>query len=257
VLLMAAVLAVVPVAALAEPPGGIPPACDNPRGGPGSGNGYDPCTPTTPTTVPTTPTTVPTTPTTVAATPTTVPTTPTTTVPTTPTTVPATPTTTVPTTTTTTVAATTTSTTSTTLATITGVPIEPAAPGGVASPDPGAGSGLLNFDTTGMAPSLAGAVMIVGNAGDTPFEPADMPDQPTNVSVSINHLLGPVAPPALVDAVASPLVVLEALVAAMTSSSQSLIVPGIVLLVSFAVSGPAAPRALRGRGPRAHSRRRG
>src|SRR3990172_4876827 len=126
VLLMAAVLAVVPVAALAEPPGGIPPACDNPRGGPGSGNGYDPCTPTTPTTVPTTPTTVPTTPTTAPTTPTTV-----------------------PTTTTTTVAATTTSTTSTTLATITGVPIEPAAPGGVASPDPGAGSGLLNFDTDG------------------------------------------------------------------------------------------------------------
>jgi hypothetical protein len=89
----------------------------------------------------------------------------------------------------------------------------------------------------GMDASLAGAVMIVAKAGDTALEPGDMPEAAGGLSVSINRLLGPVAPPALVDAVTSPLVMLEALVAAMTSSSQSLIVPGIVLLVGVGVPG--------------------
>lgn len=53
------------------------------------------------------------------------------------------------------------------------------------------------------------------------------------IAAPIHRLLGPVAPPALVDAVASPLVILQALVVALTSSSQSLIVPGVALLLGL------------------------
>jgi hypothetical protein len=80
-----------------------------------------------------------------------------------------------------------------------------------------------------MPPSLAGAVVIVTKMGEVPATAAA--EIPESFSVRIDHLLGPVVPPALADAVVSPIVVLQALVAAMTSSSESLVVPGVVLLL--------------------------
>ena len=47
--------------------------------------------------------------------------------------------------------------------------------------------------------------------------------------------LDPVLPPALTDAVMAPLIVGEALLAALISSSQSMIIPGVALLLSLIV----------------------
>ena len=254
VVLLAAALSALPVTALAKPPDGVPPGCNRDGGGPGGGNENDPCLPTTtvPVTVPTTTTTIAaTTTTTVAATTTTEPgATTTTTEPGATTTEPgATTTTTEPGATTTEPGATTTTTapgatttTTTTAGTTTTAaggaasrPSDPGTPGAVVTlPAP---AGLHGVDMHGMNSSLAGAVMIIAKSGDTAPGATDMPDTASGLSVSINRLLGPVAPPALVDAVASPLVVLEALVAAVTSSSQALIIPGIVLLVGFGIPG--------------------
>ena len=85
------------------------------------------------------------------------------------------------------------------------------------------------IDLAVMPPTLAGAVVIVAKMGDVPALPAA--EIPESFSVRIDHLLSPVVPPALADAVVSPIVVLHALVAAMTSSSESLIVPGVVVLL--------------------------
>lgn len=94
--------------------------------------------------------------------------------------------------------------------------------------------GLGAVDMTGMEPALAGAVkMVHGPEQDTP---APGPGAAT-MATRVERLLGPVAPPALVDAVASPLVIFEALIDALTSSGQALIVPGIAFLVGLGLPG--------------------
>lgn len=57
------------------------------------------------------------------------------------------------------------------------------------------------------------------------------------MSDGFHDLLAPVLPPALVDAAASPLVIVDALYDAFTSSGQALIVPGIAFLFGFGVPG--------------------
>lgn len=57
------------------------------------------------------------------------------------------------------------------------------------------------------------------------------------LSGGVEGLLSPVLPPAVVRAVASPLVIVEALAKALASSGQALIVPGIAFLFGFGVPG--------------------
>jgi hypothetical protein len=88
-----------------------------------------------------------------------------------------------------------------------------------------------------MAPRMAGAVEMLKNRnGNSVDEPAG--DVSTGVmSDGVHNLLSPVLPPALVEAVASPLVIVDALYDAFRSSGQALIVPGIAFLFGFGVPG--------------------
>lgn len=142
------------------------------------------------------------------------------------------------TTTTTTTASTTTTTTvatTTTTTTVAGGGIPPdagTAPGTAVATAPD--RGLKAMDMEAMAPSLAAAVSIVPKMGESSAGAVVLPE---TLSVRLDHLLGPAVPPALADAVVSPIVVLQALVVAMTSSSQSLLVPGVVLLLGLGLPG--------------------
>jgi len=216
VLAAATLVGVGPLSALAKP---RDPDCPKSDGNPADGHGQDgllgdlldlldPACLTTTTTTTTAPTT---TTTTVVATTTTAPGSATTT--------------TVATTTTTTVVATTTTTT---------VPSATTPPGGgddggdpVASPVVPHGLGAI--DPAELPGSLVGALAIVNKMDDAVAE--SEPRMAESLSVRLDHLLGPAVPPVLADAVVSPIVVVQALVAAMTSSSQSLIVPGVVVLL--------------------------
>lgn len=222
---VATLVGVGPISALAKPPD---PACTRSDGNPDDGHGKDlgggllgllECPPVgTTTTIPTPPIT---TTTTVATTTTTAHGGGTTT------------TTTSDSTTTTTLPASTTTTT-TTLASTT-----PPSAGGGSGTGPGAAAasprGLGSVDRSDLPTSLVGALAIVDRVDQA--RPAASPEAVETLSVRLDHLLGPAVPPALADAVVSPIVVLQALVAAMTSSSQSLIVPGAVLLLGLGLPG--------------------
>jgi hypothetical protein len=95
--------------------------------------------------------------------------------------------------------------------------------------------GLGAIDLADMPTSLVGALAMVDKMDDAAV--TTHPEMPETLSVRLDHLLGPAVPPALAEAVVSPIVVLQALVAAMTSSSQSLIVPGVVLLLGVGLPG--------------------
>jgi len=128
----------------------------------------------------------------------------------------------------------------TTTSTTTTVPSGATNPaGGVGGSGPGAAAatphGLGAIDLSAMPSSLVGALAIVDKMGDAAATTS--PEMPESLSVRLDHILGPAVPPALADAVVSPIVVLQALVAAMTSSSQSLIVPGVVLLLGVGLPG--------------------
>ncbi|MBI5157220.1 MAG: hypothetical protein HZA58_04315 [Acidimicrobiia bacterium] len=229
---VATLVGVGPISALARP---SDPDCPKSDGNPGDGHGKDlvgglggllDCPPVGTTT-------------TIPATSTTTTTTTTTTVPATTTTTPpgggdTTTTTSGPPTTTTTTLPATTTTTSTTVASTTTPPA-----GGGSGAGPGAATavprGLGSIDRSELPTSLVGALAIVDKVDQA--MPATSPQVPETLSVRLDHLLGPAVPPALADAVVSPIVVLQALVAAMTSSSQSLIVPGAVLLLVVGVPG--------------------
>lgn len=55
----------------------------------------------------------------------------------------------------------------------------------------------------------------------------------TGISGSIGRLLEPILPPSIVDVVMSPLILGEALLGAVFASSQMLLVPGLLLLISL------------------------
>jgi hypothetical protein len=71
----------------------------------------------------------------------------------------------------------------------------------------------------------------------------DVSDDPASragagtMSDGLRHLLSPVLPPAVVDVVLSPLVIFDALLEALVSSGQALIVPGVAFLLGFGVPG--------------------
>jgi hypothetical protein len=69
----------------------------------------------------------------------------------------------------------------------------------------------------------------------------DVSDDPASragtMSDGLRHLLLPVLPPAVVDVVLSPLVIFDALLEALVSSGQALIVPGVAFLLGFGVPG--------------------
>jgi len=153
-------------------------------------------------------------------------------------------------TTTTTVASTTTTTTAASTTTrpppaTTTVPTPPddgddrgepgAAPGEPEPPAPVPGLGSL--DMSGMSNSMAGAVEMIMGANSEPGDAAieENPDGVGMMSDRAYAILSPVLPPALVDAVSSPLVIVEALLGALTSSGQALIVPGIAFLFGFGI----------------------
>jgi hypothetical protein len=219
-----------------------------PNLGCGSGNGNeDNCPTTTTTTVPATTTTVPATTTTVPATepdpnlgcgngngngndcppivsPTVTVTVPATTVPVTATTQAATQVT---------MAGTTASTSTTAATTSPETRLEPGQPPAV-TPRPG----LSGFNTALMAPQMAGAVEMLKNRDDGATDIESEPELSSGMmSEGLNDLLSPVLPPGLVDAVVSPLVILDALYEAFTSSGQALIVPGIAFLFGFGMPG--------------------
>lgn len=140
--------------------------------------------------------------------------------------------------TTTTVASTTTtaaSTTTTRLPTTTTDPRPPddgdnggepgAAPGEPEPPAPA--TGLRSLDPSGMSNAMAGAVEMMIGSNDEPGM--------AMMSDGAYDILSPVLPPALVDAVSSPFVIVDALLGALTSSGQALIVPGIALLFGFGI----------------------
>ena len=115
-----------------------------------------------------------------------------------------------------------------------------AAPGEPEPPAPAPGLGSL--DMSGMSNSMAGAVEMIMGANDEPGDAAieENPDGVGMMSGRAYAILSPVLPPALVDAVSSPLVIVDALLGALTSSGQALIVPGIAFL--FGVGIPSIRR---------------
>ncbi|MEX0827288.1 MAG: hypothetical protein WD184_11115 [Acidimicrobiia bacterium] len=98
--------------------------------------------------------------------------------------------------------------------------------------------GLSGFNTAAMAPQMAGAVKMLEGRDDEAVDDEPVADVAAGpMSGGFHDLLSPVLPPALVDAVASPLVIMDALYDAFTSSGQALIVPGIAFLFGFGVPG--------------------
>lgn len=98
--------------------------------------------------------------------------------------------------------------------------------------------GLTGFDTASMAPQMAGAVLMLEGRDDETVDDEPVAEVAAGpMSEGFHDLLSPVLPPALVDAVASPLVIMDALYDAFTSSGQALIVPGIAFLFGFGVPG--------------------
>ena len=102
----------------------------------------------------------------------------------------------------------------------------------------GPAGGLGSIDTTGMPRSFAGAVKIM-NILDEPTAMQDMSsDEITGVlSGSLERVLSPVLPPGVVEVVASPVVIFEALAEALASSGQALIIPGLAFLFGFGIPG--------------------
>jgi hypothetical protein len=147
-------------------------------------------------------------------------------------------------TTSTTVAATTTtaSTSATTSTTVAGdddgVP-PPSTPGSTpAGTAPSGSQGLEALDMELLSPAMAGVVaLLMGQPGDDGSDDAAHRDGAGTMSDGMYHLLAPVLPPAVVDAVLSPLVILDALLEALISSGQALIVPGVAFFLGFGVPG--------------------
>jgi hypothetical protein len=70
-----------------------------------------------------------------------------------------------------------------------------------------------------------------------PTESGDDAPRSGGISNALTRALKPVLPPVVTEAVMSPLIVGEALFAAMISSGQSMILPAIVLLLSVLTPG--------------------
>ena len=144
----------------------------------------------------------------------------------------------------TTVAATTTtaSTPATTSTTVAGdddgVP-PPSTPGSTpAGTAPSGSQGLEALDMELLSPAMAGVVaLLMGQPDDDQSDDAAHRDGAGTMSDGMYHLLAPVLPPAVVDAVLSPLVILDALLEALVSSGQALIVPGVAFFLGFGVPG--------------------
>jgi hypothetical protein len=63
------------------------------------------------------------------------------------------------------------------------------------------------------------------------------PAEPPGLSGDLVAALAPVMPPAFVDAVTSPIVILEALLEAMASSGQALVIPFLAAGIGFFLPG--------------------
>lgn len=73
--------------------------------------------------------------------------------------------------------------------------------------------------------------------GDDPSAVLVTPAQPTGLSGNLVTALSPVMPPAFVDALSSPVVIFEALLEAMASSGQALVIPFIAAGIGFFLPG--------------------
>jgi len=106
-------------------------------------------------------------------------------------------------------------------------------PGGPADPP---ATGLAAIDTTVMPRSVAGAVGLMTSR--EVVMPVMTPEPAAGIiSRGLERVLSPVLPPEVVRVVASPVVIFEALVEALASSGQALIIPGIAFLFGFGVPG--------------------
>jgi hypothetical protein len=127
----------------------------------------------------------------------------------------------------------------------------PPAPDGSDEPTPATGLGSLDMDD--MSSSMAGAVVMIKAGDEMPLEDPDMDETGMGMmSDGFYDILSPVLPPAVVDAVSSPLVIVDALLGALASSGQALIVPAIAFLFGFGVPG-ASPSRIGTPEGRAHS----
>ncbi|MFH1105349.1 MAG: hypothetical protein V1757_10485 [Actinomycetota bacterium] len=105
--------------------------------------------------------------------------------------------------------------------------------GGPANPP---ATGLAAIDTTVMPRSVAGAVGLMTSR--EVVMPVMTPEPAAGIiSRGLERVLSPVLPPEVVRVVASPVVIFEALVEALASSGQALIIPGIAFLFGFGVPG--------------------
>jgi hypothetical protein len=98
--------------------------------------------------------------------------------------------------------------------------------------------GFASIDVGELPTHLRNAVMLFDQDNDDiVLQPPPAVAPQTAVSSSVIHTLAPVLPPALTAVVTSPIVVLEALIDAMASSGQALVIPFIAGLLGFFTPG--------------------